>query len=86
MNLVDELTQNQAPKFQVNLLNMGKFVKQTIARNNEGIFYLSSGLNERADKILESMRESYPAYDFALNKMPANYEIMFRKKSEEVKN
>ncbi|MGY4883957.1 MAG: hypothetical protein ACP5NZ_00055 [Nanobdellota archaeon] len=86
MNLVDELTKKQANKFQVNLLNMGKFVKQTIAQNKEGIFYLSSGLNERADKIIEAMRESYPAYDFALNKMPANYEIMFRKKTEEVNN
>jgi hypothetical protein len=78
-NLVDELTQKQAPKFQLNLLNLSKSIKKTITENDEGIFYLSSGLSERAQKITEEMKKNYSNYNFQLNKLPTNYEIMFKR-------
>jgi hypothetical protein len=95
-NLVDELTQKQAQKFQIN--NIGnaitvgstKFIGDVIKQSSEGILNLDSNINEKSVIFfLNYLKTRYNGnpwdkYEFELNKTQTNYEIMFRKK--EVQN
>jgi hypothetical protein len=90
-NLVDELTQKQAPKFQVEMvrdaiiLGNPSFIDRTISDNSEGIFNLNSKINENIAKdLIDYLNFRHKDYEVELNKTPTNYEIMFKKK--EVKN
>ncbi|MFH1503396.1 MAG: hypothetical protein ABIE36_01945 [Candidatus Diapherotrites archaeon] len=82
MNLIDELTKEQAPKFQINFLNK-EFIEKTLSDNQKGIFNLNSGINkEEITKIMNYMRGNYKNHDFELNYDVTNYEIMFKKKGD----
>jgi hypothetical protein len=83
LSLVDELTQKQAQKFQLNSLN-NQFIDKVISENNEGIFYLSSSMDNFVRNAKMYMTEKHKDYEFELTKDPTNYEIMFKKK--EVQN
>lgn len=82
MNLVDELTQKQAHKFQLNDFDI-VFIKKTLCSNKEGIFNLNSKIEEKSvNSMLNYMKEIYKNYTFELSKDLSNYEIMFREKME----
>jgi hypothetical protein len=82
-SLVDELTQKQAPKFQLNGLDM-KFIQNTLPKNSEGIFNLDSKTDENLrENIMIFLKANYKGYNFELNYDSINYEIMFRKKRGE---
>ena len=84
LSLVDELTQKQADKFQLNKLDPA-FINNTLAVNSEGIFNLSSKICETSgEMIIDYLINNYQNYNFELNRTGVNYEIMFRK--NEVKN
>lgn len=82
-NLVDELTQKQAPKFQLNSIN-NQFIDKVISENNEGIFYLSLSMNNFLINVKKYMSGKHKDYQFESNHNGTNYEIMFKKK--ELKN
>jgi hypothetical protein len=94
LNLVDELTQKQVNKFQVenigDAINVGssKFIGTIIKQNSEGIFNLSSKIDEKAVIFfMDYLKTRYNGnpfdkYSFELNHTPTNYEIMFKKKGE----
>jgi hypothetical protein len=98
LSLVDELTQKQPLKFQINNMstaflkgrigfsNENVFVDEVLSNNNEGIFYLRSDFfkDDKSVKDFVSTLELWKGYDFAINHTPTNYEIMFKKK--ELKN
>jgi DNA-directed RNA polymerase sigma subunit (sigma70/sigma32) len=97
LTLAEELTQKQAPKFQVN--NIGdaitvgstKFIGEVIKQSSEGILNLDSKIDEESVMFfMDYLKTRYNGnpwdkYEFELNHNPStNSEIFFRKK--EVKN
>ena len=82
MNLIDELTQKQANKFQLHRVDP-IFINQTISNNNEGIFNLDFNIvKENRKSILNYLNMSYKNFEFELNYNITNYEIMFKRKGE----
>jgi len=96
MNLTDELTRKQAPKFQINSLSTAflngrvgllenSFVDEVLKNNSEGIFNLNPDFfaNGRLIKSFMNYLNAYKFtsnYEFELNETVTNYEVMFKKK------
>lgn len=93
LSLVEELTQKQAPKFQINNmstaflkgrigLSENVFVDEVLKNNTEGIFYLRSDFFNNEEKVEDFMNTLGLGenYDFAINHTQTNYEVMFKKK------
>lgn len=84
-SLVDELTQKQVNKFQVSMLDNSinlRFMHEILSNNNEGIFNLSSNINEAsAESIIKYLRIDDNNYNFELKYDPSiNSAIFFKKK------
>jgi hypothetical protein len=79
-NLVDELNRKKALKFQLNNLNE-EFIFNTLRKNKEGIFYLSSELskNDQDENILNYLESKYESYEFKLSKKWIAPQIYFQR-------
>lgn len=88
ISLVDELTQKQPLKFQINGLKDVKVnkIKSILLENDEGILNLNSSIREFGADLVKAYLTGIKDYNFALNYNVTNYEIMFKKKETGVKN
>lgn len=79
MNLVNELNQKQALKFQLCGLDRG-FIKRTLSENNEGIFNLDSVMGKNSTEIiLKYLQKNCKDYDFQMGDDKINPMIYFRR-------
>jgi len=79
-NLADELNQKQALKFQLNGLNPS-FIEDTLTKNDEGIFYLSSAIGRNSQEtILLYLGVHYKNFNFELERGIINPVIYFKKR------
>lgn len=83
-NLVDELAQKQANKFQLNKFDK-EFIDNTLSENQEGIFNLLYKMRATTrQEIFNYINENHPDYKTGDEVIftGANYEIPFKKKEK----
>jgi hypothetical protein len=84
LNLVEELTQKKAPKFQVrqskHTVNLNS-INKIIAKNDEGRINLVPNIDdeEEMEILTKYLDITNVNYRFELNINPKNYEIFFKK-------
>jgi hypothetical protein len=100
LSLIDELTMKQPLKFQINNMSTAflkgriglskdnVFVNEVLLNNNEGIFYLKSDFfkDDKSVNDFVATLGLWEGYNLVINQTPTNYEIMFQKSKEGVKN
>ena len=78
MNLSDELNRKQSLKFQLNNLDE-VFIENILLKNDEGIFNLSSRIDDNDQiGILDYMESQYSGYRFQLKNEVTNPRIYFK--------
>jgi hypothetical protein len=78
MNLADELSKKQVLSFQLNNLNTD-FIDFTLKKNSEGLFNLSSGINDKEEgEIMNYLLEKHGVYSFQVRKEVTNSRIYFK--------